>query len=59
MMQTYVQEVANDLGIAAEIIAPKKELTAAMLGDTSGRVFSGWREKIVGAELRNLISPLD
>ena len=50
-MQARVTACAKDLGIASETIAPKKELTASMLGDNSGRVFRGWRAELIGNEL--------
>jgi ribonuclease D len=54
-MQQYVAAVADGLGLAAELIAPKKELSAAMLGDRELRVFSGWRRDLVGEELLGLL----
>jgi len=44
------------LGIATEIVAPKKELSAAVSADDrSGRVFGGWRKEIVGEQLIELL----
>jgi ribonuclease D len=51
IMQAEVAKKSADLGIAAEIIAPKKELSNAMLGDRESRVFSGWRHDVVGQRL--------
>jgi len=54
-MQQYVASVADDLGLATELIAPKKELSAAMFGDRDLRVFSGWRRDVIGHELLALL----
>lgn len=53
--QSIVVGLAAELGIAAEILAPKKELSAAISGDRSSRVFNGWRAGVVGNELRALL----
>jgi ribonuclease D len=55
-MQKTVTACAEDLGISAELVAPKKELTAAMLGQTESRVFRGWRREIVGNDLLALVN---
>ena len=55
IMQAEVAKKSADLGIAAEIIAPKKELSNAMLGDRESRVFSGWRHDVVGQRLLELM----
>lgn len=49
---SIVQAAAESLEIEAEVIAPQKELKAAAAGDTKLRVFSGWREKLIGDSLR-------
>ena len=54
-MRNVVARCAEDSGIAAEIIAPRRELAAAITGDTSSRVFCGWRRELVGNELLQLI----
>ena len=54
-MQQYVASVADGLGLAAELIAPRKELSAAMQGERNLRVFSGWRQELVGGELLGLL----
>jgi ribonuclease D len=54
-MQQVVTANAEELGISAEIVAPKKELSAAMLGNTESRVFRGWRRDIVGNDLLKLL----
>ena len=47
---------ANDLGIAAETIASKKELSAVISGgNRQSRVFSGWRKELVGDALAALL----
>jgi len=55
-LQRCVSRNAESLGIAAEIIAPKKELSAAVLGATDSRVFRGWRRSLVGDELLELLN---
>ena len=51
-MQHTVAEAAQSLGLASEIVASKKELSAAVLNDDrSGRVFTAWRRELVGGEL--------
>lgn len=51
-MQDAVAEAARGLGLASEIVASKKELSAAVLNDDrSGRVFTAWRRELVGDEL--------
>jgi ribonuclease D len=55
-MQSTVAECADDLGVAPEIVASKKELSAAILfGTRDSRVFSGWRKKQVGERLLQLL----
>jgi ribonuclease D len=55
-MQQVVTTCAEDFGISAEIVAPKKELSAAMLGRTESRVFRGWRRDLVGNDLLQLLA---
>jgi ribonuclease D len=50
-MQKTVASCAAGLGISAEIVAPKKELSAALLGKRESRVFRGWRRGLVGETL--------
>jgi ribonuclease D len=54
-MQAEVAKTATDLGIAAELIAPRKELSAVMLGERQSRVFSGWRLEAIGRRLLELL----
>ena len=55
-MQAVVAECANDLEIAAETIASKKELSAVIIGDTrDSRVFSGWRDELIGQRLAQML----
>lgn len=55
-MQSRVQKIAEDLGIAAETIASKRELSGIIVsGSRDSRVFSGWRSDIVGKELLELM----
>lgn len=54
-LQKAVAAVAKDLGIAAEVIAPRRELSAAVDGDRQLRVLRGWRREIVGNRLLELL----
>ena len=55
-MQSRVQKCAEDLGIAAETVASKRELSAVIInGGTKSRVFSGWRHDIIGEKLLALM----
>ena len=54
-MHRRVSACAEEHGIATEIIAPRKELSAAMLGTRDSRVFRGWRSELVGAALLELL----
>lgn len=55
-MQAAVARCAGELGISAELIAPRKELSAAILfGDTESRVFQGWRRPLIGEQLLQLL----
>ena len=55
-MLSTVAECAADLGLAAETIAPRKELSAMILsGDRNSRVFSGWRRELIGERLIELL----
>ncbi len=55
-MQKIVAECAAGLGVAAETIASKKELSAILAGGHSdARVLSGWRRELVGDRLKALL----
>lgn len=54
-MQKKVHSCAKKLDIAAEVIAPRRELAAALQGDFTGRVFRGWRRELIGDELLGLV----
>ncbi|NIV17005.1 MAG: ribonuclease D, partial [Woeseiaceae bacterium] len=44
-----------ELGLATELIAPKKELSSAMLGGRELRIFRGWRLELVGKQLLEML----
>lgn len=51
-LQKLVAECAESLGLPAETVASKKELSAiAMSGVRESRVFSGWRRDLIGEDL--------
>ena len=55
-MQAVVAECANDLAIAAETIASKKELSAVINdGTRDSRVFNGWRDELIGQRLAQML----
>lgn len=55
-MQSTVAECADDLGVVPEIIASRKELSAAIVSGTrDSRVFSGWRKEQIGERLLQLL----
>jgi ribonuclease D len=54
--QAIVTTLSSDLGIAAELLAPKKELTATVFGEQDSRVFRGWRKELIGDELRKVLN---
>ncbi len=55
-MQAVVAECAMDLDIATETIASKRELSAVVIGGTrDSRVFSGWRDELVGQRLAQML----
>lgn len=57
-MQRLVAASGEKNNVAAELIAPKKELSAAMQGDRDSRVFNGWRRDVVGIQLLELLENL-
>jgi ribonuclease D len=55
-MQTQVADCAADLGVAAEIVASKRDLSAVLFGgDRESRVLCGWRRKLIGDQLLKLL----
>lgn len=54
-MQKKIASCAKELDIAAEVIAPRRELAAALHGDFTGRVFRGWRRELIGDDLQALL----
>jgi len=54
-MQKQVSDSAEKLGLATELIAPKKELSSALLGNRDLRIFRGWRREQVGERLLALL----
>ena len=55
-MQARVAACADELGIAAETVASKRELSAVIISRTrNSRVFNGWRAALVGDDLLQLL----
>ena len=56
MMQATVSRCAGELGISPELLAPRKELSAAILtGTADSRAFRGWRRDLIGERLLELL----
>jgi len=55
-MQSRVKKCADELGIAPETVASKRELSAVIIaGGAKSRVFSGWRHDIIGEKLLEMM----
>ncbi len=55
-MQSRVASCAEDLGVAAETVASKRELSGVIInGNRTSRLFSGWRADLIGNELLSLL----
>jgi len=55
-LQSEVAECAKDLHIAAETVASKRELSSVIIsGNRDTRVFSGWRQDLIGNQLLKLL----
>jgi len=55
-MQSQVADCANDLDIAAETVASKRELSSVIItGNRDTRVFNGWRRQLIGEQLLQLL----
>jgi ribonuclease D len=55
-MQSTVAECAGELGISPELLAPRKELSGAILSEQrESRVFQGWRRELIGDRLLQLL----
>ncbi len=55
-MQARVAEKAKSLGLAAETVASRRELSAAVIsGSRDTRLFNGWRRQVIGDDLLGLL----
>jgi ribonuclease D len=55
-MQKLIASCADDLGLAAETLASKRDLSALIFGgDRAAKVMTGWRQALVGDELLKLL----
>ena len=55
-MQKQVADCAADLGLAAETVASKKELSTVIVGgDRESRVLGGWRRDVIGDSLLSML----
>jgi ribonuclease D len=55
-LQAKVADCAKDLNLAAETVAPKRELSALIISGTrESRVFTGWRRELIGESLLQML----
>jgi ribonuclease D len=54
-MLALVADTARELGVQPEVIASRKELTAALHGARKLRVFRGWRQELLGGKLLEML----
>ncbi|MGH8223953.1 MAG: HRDC domain-containing protein, partial [Woeseiaceae bacterium] len=54
-IQSRIAERAEELGIAAEVLAPRRALSAALFGGRDLRLFRGWRKALIGDEVLSLL----
>lgn len=54
-LQKKVSACAQQIDVPAEILAPRRELAAAVAGETKLRLFRGWREALIGAEISRML----
>lgn len=54
-LQKAVRAVSADLDIAAEVLAPRRELAAAVAGERELRTLRGWRGELFGDDLLSLL----
>ncbi len=54
-LQKKVAGSARQLDIPAEILAPRRELVAAISGERKLRLFRGWREELIGTEIGQML----
>ena len=50
-----VRQVADDSGIAAPLLATRREVEALVRGDTDLQLLSGWRNQVVGERLKTYL----
>jgi ribonuclease D len=56
VLQARVAECAQDLELAAETVASKRELSALIIsGSRDSRVFTGWRRELIGTSLLQML----
>lgn len=54
-LQRRVAAAAGELAIVPEVVASRKELSAALSGARNLRIFKGWRRELLGEELLALL----
>lgn len=55
-MQARVAACAGNLTLLPEVVASKKDLSAALAGDRYLRVFKGWRRELIGDTLLEILA---
>ena len=54
-LQKKIASTARELDIPAEVLAPRRELVAAISGERELRLFRGWREELIGTEISQML----
>lgn len=54
-MKAQVANVATELDLNAEVLAPRRDLVAALQGERNSRLFLGWRYAVIGQALEKLL----
>ena len=54
-MKEIVNRTASELGIANEVLASRRDLVSLIEGESDCRLSTGWRQEVVGSELRSLL----
>ncbi|HJP04830.1 MAG: ribonuclease D [Chromatiales bacterium] len=54
-LMKLVRARAEELGIAAEVLASKRDISALIRNESSLRVMSGWRQAVIGNELQAVL----
>jgi ribonuclease D len=50
-----VSRTADELGISADLLATRRDITSLIRGDKEIRLLSGWRATIIGEKLLEVL----